>query len=42
MDGSKFNTFHFHFTEDIAWWLAIKQYPQLTAPENMLRDKGLY
>jgi hypothetical protein len=38
----KLNIFHFHFTEDIAWRLAFKQYPQLTDPENMLRDKGLY
>ncbi|MGZ5255569.1 MAG: glycoside hydrolase family 20 zincin-like fold domain-containing protein, partial [Flavitalea sp.] len=40
MSRYKYNIFHFHFTEDIAWRLAIKQYPQLTAPENMLRDKG--
>lgn len=38
----KFNVFHFHATEDIAWRIAIKQYPQLTAPENMLRNKGMY
>lgn len=38
----KLNVFHFHATEDIAWRLAIRQYPQLTAPEHMLRDKGLY
>lgn len=38
----KLNIFHFHPTEDIAWRIAVKQYPQLTAPENMLRDKGLY
>jgi hexosaminidase len=38
----KFNVFHFHPTEDIAWRIAIKQYPQLTAPENMLRNKGQY
>ncbi len=42
MSRYKYNIFHFHFTEDIAWRLAIKQYPQLTAPENMLRDKGQY
>lgn len=42
MTKYKLNIFHFHFTEDIAWRLAIKQCPQLTAPENMLRDKGLY
>ncbi|MBV4355930.1 family 20 glycosylhydrolase [Pinibacter aurantiacus] len=38
----KMNVFHFHATEDIAWRLASKQYPQLTAPENMLRNKGMY
>ncbi|MEO5907836.1 MAG: family 20 glycosylhydrolase, partial [Ginsengibacter sp.] len=38
----KMNIFHFHITEDIAWRLAINQYPQLTAPENMLRDKGKF
>lgn len=38
----KLNIFHFHPTEDIAWRIAIKQYPQLTAPEHMLRNKGMY
>ncbi len=38
----KLNVSHFHATEDIAWRIAIKQYPQLTAPENMLRNKGQY
>lgn len=38
----KLNIFHFHFTEDIAWRLQSKLYPQLTAPENMLRDQGQY
>ena len=38
----KLNIFHFHFTEDIAWRLQSKLYPQLTAPENMLRNKGEY
>jgi N-acetyl-beta-hexosaminidase len=42
MDRYKFNIFHFHFTEDIAWRLASKLYPQLTAPQNMLRNKGQY
>lgn len=40
MSRYKLNIFHLHLTEDIAWRLAIKQYPQLTAPENMLRNKG--
>ena len=42
MSKYKFNIFHFHPTEDIAWRIAIKQYPQLTEPEHMLRDKGEY
>ncbi len=42
MAANKLNVFHFHATEDIAWRFAIKQYPQLTAPENMLRNKGHY
>jgi hexosaminidase len=36
----KLNIFHFHFTEDIAWRLESKLYPQLTDPETMLRNKG--
>lgn len=42
MSKYKLNIFHFHITEDIAWRLAIKQYPQLTAAEHMQRNKGLY
>ncbi len=42
MGRYKLNVFHFHATEDIAWRFAIAQYPQLTAPENMLRNKGMY
>lgn len=42
MASYKLTVFHFHPTEDIAWRIAIKQYPQLTAPENMLRNKGMY
>jgi len=38
----KFNVFHFHSTEDIAWRFAIKQYPQLTAAQNMIRNKGKF
>ncbi|MBK8953523.1 MAG: family 20 glycosylhydrolase [Chitinophagaceae bacterium] len=40
MAANKLNVFHFHATEDIAWRIAIKQYPQLTEPEYMLRNKG--
>jgi hexosaminidase len=42
MSNYKMNVFHFHPTEDIAWRWQIKQYPQLTQPENMLRNKGMY
>ncbi|WP_202621787.1 family 20 glycosylhydrolase [Pontibacter russatus] len=38
----KLNIFHFHPTEDIAWRLEVPRYPQLTAPEHMLRNKGAY
>jgi lysophospholipase L1-like esterase len=38
----KLNVFHFHPTEDIAWRMESKQYPQLTSPETMLRNKGQY
>lgn len=42
MAAYKLNIFHFHPTEDVAWRLQSKLYPQLTAPEYMLRDKGEY
>ncbi len=42
MAAYKLNVFHFHFTEDIAWRLAIKQYPKLTDSTNMLRNKGKF
>ncbi|HLO37212.1 MAG TPA: family 20 glycosylhydrolase, partial [Lacibacter sp.] len=42
MAANKLNIFHFHATEDIAWRIASKQYPELTAPEHMLRNKGMY
>lgn len=42
MAAYKLNVFHFHATEDIAWRIASRQYPQLTAPEQMLRNKGMY
>lgn len=42
MAAYKLNVFHFHPTEDIAWRLQSKLYPQLTEPEYMLRDKGEY
>lgn len=42
MSRYKLNVFHFHATEDIAWRFEIKQYPQLTTAETMLRNKGFY
>ena len=42
MAAYKMNVFHFHLTENVAWRLQSKQYPQLTAPEYMLRNKGQY
>jgi lysophospholipase L1-like esterase len=42
MTRYKLNVFHFHPTEDIAWRIEIHQYPGLTAPENMLRNKGMF
>jgi hexosaminidase len=42
MASYKLNVFHFHFTDNEAWRLQIKKYPQLTSPAHMLRDKGMY
>lgn len=42
MSRYKLNVFHFHLTEDVAWRLQVKGYPQLTSPESMLRDKGKF
>src|SRR6185312_12586810 len=42
MSRYKLNVFHFHPTEDIAWRIAIKKYPQLTEAKNMIRDKGRF
>ncbi len=42
MSRYKMNIFHFHLTEDIAWRLQSKLYPQLTADSNMLRNPGEY
>jgi hexosaminidase len=38
----KLNVLHLHLTEDIAWRLFVKKYPQLTASQFMLRNKGMY
>jgi N-acetyl-beta-hexosaminidase len=42
MASYKLNVFHFHLTEDVAWRLAIKKYPQLTDANTMLRQKGKF
>lgn len=38
----KINTFHWHLTENQAWRLESKRYPQLNAAENMERQKGQF
>lgn len=38
----KINTFHWHLTENQAWRLESKLYPQLNAPVNMERSKGKF
>ena len=38
----KINVFHWHLTENQAWRLESKHYPQLNAPDNMEREKGKY
>ena len=42
MASYKLNVFHFHITEDIAWRLESKKYPQLTSASTMLRGAGQY
>jgi hexosaminidase len=42
MAAYKLNIFHFHLTEDIAWRLQSKKYPQLTDGKYMLRNPGKY
>ena len=36
----KINVFHWHLTENQAWRLEIKAFPQLTAPEHAVRQPG--
>ncbi len=38
----KINIFHWHLTEDIAWRIESKIYPQLNDAKNMTRFKGKY
>lgn len=42
MAAYKLNIFHFHLTEDIAWRLQSKMYPQLTDAKYMQRNPGEY
>lgn len=42
MAAYKLNVFHFHLTEDIAWRLQSKKYPQLTEVKYMLRNAGKF
>lgn len=42
MAAYKLNIFHFHLTEDIAWRLQSKMYPQLTDAKYMLRNPGKF
>ena len=42
MSKMKYNYFHFHLTEDVAWRLESKRYPQLTSPETMTRFHGMF
>ena len=42
MAGLKLNVFHFHATEDMAWRLESRLYPELNNPSTMTRDKGLF
>lgn len=38
----KINTFHWHLTENQAWRLESKIYPQINSPESMTRHQGRY
>lgn len=42
MSRYKLNVFHLHLTEDVAWRLQIRKYPQLTAASNMQRNAGKF
>lgn len=42
MASLKLNIFHFHLTEDVAWRLQIKGFPQLTEAKNMTRNQGMF
>ena len=42
MSRMKLNVFHWHLTENQAWRLESKLYPQLNDSVNMIRDKGKF
>lgn len=42
LSSYKINVFHWHFTEDLAWRLESKLFPELTADENFERFPGEY
>ncbi|HAQ21074.1 MAG TPA: beta-N-acetylhexosaminidase [Prolixibacteraceae bacterium] len=42
MAAYKFNTFHFHVTDNPGWRLESKKYPQLSAASSMSRRPGMY
>lgn len=42
MAAYKLNYFHFHATEDIAWRIQSRRYPQLTSAKNMKRNAGKF
>lgn len=42
MSRYKYNIFHFHVTDNPAWRMESKRYPQVNAPESMTRQKGKF
>lgn len=42
LSSFKVNVFHWHLTENQAWRLESRHYPQLNAAQNMLREQGKF
>lgn len=42
LSGFKINTFHWHLTENQAWRIESRKYPQLNVDKNMEREKGKF
>lgn len=42
LSSFKVNVFHWHLTENQAWRLESRRYPQLNAAQNMLREQGKF